>query len=186
MEPVSIAPKSEVRMRIPRWTLPVLAALVFGGAAWAANNFPIDTSGGTRTTISSTDDGTGVQSLNVNVTPAPSASSSAAIAPSATQAAASNSVLKASAGNLFSLSVTIGATAGWVMVFDAIALPSNGATTSTLKWCWPVNSDGTKGGIDKAWTTPISFATGITVGFSSTACNSLTASSTAFFYASVK
>lgn len=116
----------------------------------------------------------------------PSSSSLAGIAPSATQAAASNSVLKGSAGILRSLTVTIGATAGWVMVFDATTLPGNGATTTTLKWCYPVNSDGTKGGIDKDWNTPLTFTTGITVGFSSTACNSLTASATAFFYGEVQ
>lgn len=111
----------------------------------------------------------------------------AALSPLATQAAASNSVLKASAGALKTLTVVAGATSGWVMVFDLTALPSNGATGASLKWCYPVLSNGTVGGIDKDWgEAPLIFTTGITVGFSSTACNSLTASATAFFYGQVQ
>lgn len=117
---------------------------------------------------------------------APSSETGAAVAPSATQAAASNSVLKASAGNLYSLTATIGATSGWLMVFDATSLPSNGATGASLKYCLPVNTNGTSGGQTLSWPLPLSFATGITAGFSSTACNSLTASATAFFYAQVQ
>lgn len=108
------------------------------------------------------------------------------VSPSATQAAASNSVLKSGAGSLYNLTVTVGATTGWVMIFDATALPSNGATGASLKFCIPVNSDGTKGAVSMAWVTPVLFTTGITVGFSSTACNSLTASATAFFYGQVQ
>lgn len=111
-----------------------------------------------------------------------SAAAAAGISPSATQAAASNSVLKAGAGNLYSLTVTIGATTGWVMVFDATALPSNGATGASLKYCYPIISNGTQGGQTFQWQIPVVFATGITVGFSSTTCSSLTASTTAFFY----
>lgn len=125
-------------------------------------------------------------SKSLKVIATPSSAAGAANTISATTVAASNSVLKGSAGNLYSLTVTVGATAGWVMVFDTTVLPSNGATGATLKWCYPVNSDGTKGGIDKVWNTPIPFATGITAVFSSTACNSLTASSTAFFYGAVQ
>jgi hypothetical protein len=115
----------------------------------------------------------------------PSSASGAALTKSATQSAASNAVVKSGAGNLYGLTVTIGATAGWVMVFDATALPSNGATGASMIWCYPVNSDGTKGGIDKDFGSPIPFTTGLTLGFSSTACNSLTASATAFFYGRV-
>jgi hypothetical protein len=117
---------------------------------------------------------------------APTSATGGAVAPQATQAAASNSVFKASAGNLYSIDVTVGATSGWVMVFDATSLPANGATTTTLKYCWPAISNGTVGGMSRSWHIPISFANGIVVGFSSTACNSLTASATAFFYGQVQ
>ena len=59
------------------------------------------------------------------------------------EAAASNLVLKASAGNLYSLTITIGATSGYAMLFDATSLPSNGAVTPV--WCYPVTSNGTNG-----------------------------------------
>lgn len=110
----------------------------------------------------------------------------AAVTPSGTQAAASNAVLKASTGRLHRITVTIGATTGWVMVFNATALPSNGATGASMIWCYPVISDGTRGGIDKDFKPALALNTGIVVGFSSTACNTLTASATAFFYGSVE
>lgn len=116
--------------------------------------------------------------------PVPSAPAS--VTPFATQAAASNTIAKAAPGSLSTLTITTGATSGWVMVFDAVSLPSNGATTSTLKWCYPVVSDGTRGGASFEWPSPVTMATGITIGFSSTACNSLTASATAFFYGQVQ
>lgn len=114
-------------------------------------------------------------------TTVPSAAAGAGIAPAGTQSAASNQVLCSAACNVYSVTVTIGATAGWVMLFDATALPSNGATGASMVWCYPVNSDGTKGGIDVERARPWVMATGAVVGFSSTACNSLTASATAFF-----
>jgi hypothetical protein len=116
----------------------------------------------------------------------PSSAAAAAITPAATQSAASNSVLCAAACNLYDFTITIGATSGWVMLFDATALPSNGATGSSLKWCYRVNSDGTAGGMDKTWKKPLRLATGLVAGFSTTACNTLTASATAFFYGQVQ
>lgn len=83
---------------------------------------------------------------------------------------------------LYSLSVKIGATSGYVMIFNATALPANGAVTPL--WCWPVNSDGTTGGIAIQWTAPIiasSSVAGIVAGFSTTGCDTLTASATAKF-----
>lgn len=111
----------------------------------------------------------------------PSSAAAAGIAPTGTQSAASNQVLCSAACNVYSITVTIGATAGWVMLFNATVLPSNGATDATMVWCYPVNSDGTKGGIDKSPPQPWAMTTGAVIGFSSTACNSLTASATAFF-----
>jgi hypothetical protein len=120
------------------------------------------------------------------VVKAPSSESGAATAITATQTAASNAVLKGSAGNVYYVNVTVGATAGWAMLFDAASLPGNGATGSSLKWCWPVNSDGTKGGITERFDPPIPMGTGAVIGFSSTGCNTLTASATAFFYGQVQ
>lgn len=99
-------------------------------------------------------------------------------------AAASNLVLKASAGNLYDLDVVVGATSGYLLLFDATALPSNGAVTPVF--CDRVNSDGTAGGAKYAWPMPFSFATGITAGFSTTGCFTLTASATASFFGGYK
>jgi hypothetical protein len=108
------------------------------------------------------------------------------VAPNGTTTAASNAIFKSSAGNLYYINVTIGATTGWAMVFDANAMPSNGATGSSLKWCYPVLSDTTRGGVTERFDPPLQFVTGVVVAFSSTGCNTLTASSTAFFYAQVQ
>ena len=77
-------------------------------------------------------------------------------------------VLKSSAGNLYTVSVTIGATSGYLMLFDAIAEPANGSVTP--KWWWPVTSNGTYGGSAVSWSPgpPLRFTTGITAVFSST------------------
>lgn len=99
-------------------------------------------------------------------------------------AAASSQVLKSSAGNLYDLKVTIGATSGYLLLFDATSLPSNGAVTPVF--CERVNSDGTAGGASFAWPTPFPFATGITAGFSTTGCFTLTASATAAFFGGYK
>jgi hypothetical protein len=96
-------------------------------------------------------------------------------------AAEASKVLKASAGNLASLSVSLGAVAGWVMLFDATSAPADGAVTP--KYAWPVPANGV---FDKDWQAFASFATGITVVFSTTGPTTKTASATAFFSAQVQ
>ena len=118
------------------------------------------------------------------VTPTPDAAAGTATTRASSTAAASNLVLKASAGNLYDLTVTIGATAGYLMLFDATSLPSNGAVTPIL--CAPVSSNGTNGFWSGAWPTPMRFGTGITAGFSTTGCFSLTASATGNFFGGYK
>lgn len=118
------------------------------------------------------------------VVQATSSEALAATTSSSGTAAASNQVLKASAGNLYDLTVTIGATSGYVMLFDATSLPSNGAVTPV--WCYAVTSNGTNGGIAAAWPSPKRFGTGITAGFSTTGCFTLTASATANFFGDYK
>lgn len=120
--------------------------------------------------------GTGTQAVAI----APTSSSAAATTSASSTAAASNLVLKASAGNLYNLTATIGATSGYLLLFDATALPSNGAVTPVL--CLPVTSNGTNGSISLDFSTPKRFGTGITAGFSTTGCFTLTASATASFF----
>lgn len=120
---------------------------------------------------------------NVNCVKGCSGSSTgASLVPSASTE--SNHVLKASAGSLSALTVTIGATSGWVLVFDAASAPSNGAVTP--KWWFPVTSDGTKGGIAVSWPVPVPFSTGITAVFSTTGPFTQTLSATAQFSGQVQ
>lgn len=127
---------------------------------------------------------TGTIAAGNGVVPATSPEAGAATTASSGTAAASNQVIKASAGNLYDLTVTIGATSGYVMLFDATSLPSNGAVTPV--WCAIITSNGTNGGISAAWPAPKRFGTGITAGFSTTGCFTLTASATANFFGDYK
>lgn len=115
------------------------------------------------------------------VTSSPSSGSSAAVTSASSTSAGSNLVVKSGAGNLYHLTVSIGATSGYLMLFDATALPSNGAVTPS--YCLPVTSNGTNGGAAIEFATPKRFGTGITAGFSTTGCFTLTASTTASFFA---
>ncbi len=117
----------------------------------------------------------------VNAIVTPSSAASAAATNAQSTAAGSNLVIKSGAGNLYALTVTIGATTGYLMLFDATALPSNGAVTPL--YCLPILSNGTLGGATLEFDPPKRFATGITAGFSTTGCFSLTASTTAAFFA---
>lgn len=106
-----------------------------------------------------------------------------AIANGSSTAVASNRVMKATAGSLLSLTVSTTTVSGWLMLFNATALPANGVVTPA--YCIPVKSDGTSGGAAFQWSTPLSFTTGIVAGFSSTGCFTLTASATAAFFGQV-
>lgn len=120
------------------------------------------------------------------VTVSPSSAATDGIAPVKSTAAESSHVLKASPGNLYSLTTSVGATSGWVLVFDATSAPADGAVTPA--WWFPIISDGTRGAISASWLSgpPLNFATGITAVFSTTGPFTKTASSTAAFTAEVK
>ena len=117
----------------------------------------------------------GVNAYNSNLAP---------LAPVVSASAESNHVLKSSAGNLVSLTTTIGVTTGWLMLFDATSAPSDGSVTP--KYCRYIKSDGSGGASSLAWQVPLSFATGITAVFSSTGCFTKTASATATFSGQVQ
>lgn len=98
-------------------------------------------------------------------------------------AAESNHVLKGSAGNLYGVYVTTGATAGYLLVFNATSAPVDGAVTpSECLWA-PANSTTF---LNFNPGPPAIFSTGITAVFSSTGCFTKTASATAYFAGSVK
>jgi hypothetical protein len=78
---------------------------------------------------------------------------------------------------LRSLYVTTGATAGYLMTFNAVSAPVDGAVTPVECVAVPANSTWS---IDFGETTE-QYVTGLTAVFSSTGCFTKTASATAFF-----
>lgn len=78
---------------------------------------------------------------------------------------------------LRSLYVTTGATAGYLMTFNAVSAPVDGAVTPRECIAVPANSTVS---LDFADTTE-DYVTGLTAVFSSTGCFTKTASATAFF-----
>lgn len=98
-----------------------------------------------------------------------------------TAAVASSLVLKAGAGNFYGANVTSGASAGFVLLHDAIAAPVNGAVTPVKCWVLPANSS-----VGVSANPPIVFPTGMTLTFSTTGCFNQTLSATAFMSGEVQ
>lgn len=106
----------------------------------------------------------------------PSSSPSVGITPVVGGSAVSSLVLKAGAGNLYSVYANCTA-ACWLMVFNSITAPSNGATTAgvasgNMVECIPIASGGA-GSISYAPGPPAVYSVGITATISSTACATL-------------
>lgn len=118
------------------------------------------------------------------VTIVPTASASAAMLPVSSSVAEGSHVLKASGGNLYDIQVVTGATAGYLMLFDAPAAPSDGAV-SPVK-CFGSIAINSAFSISWGSGPPPTFANGIVAVFSSTGCFSKTVSATAYFSAEVK
>ena len=98
--------------------------------------------------------------------------------------AAHGQVLKSTPGYLLRLSVNIGATAGYVLLYDATAVPSDGSVTP--RWCETVTGNGTLGTAVLDFKTPLRFpSNGIAAAFSTTGCGTQTGSN-ATFYAQVQ
>lgn len=126
-------------------------------------------------------DGTGLGVTAVATVPSSAASS--AITPVVTSAVASSLVAKASAGNLYGFQVTSGASAGYVLLFNATSLPGDGAVTPIK--CYVLAANSTLG-VDFRPGPMMRFGTGLTIGFSTTGCFTLTASATAFISSEVQ
>jgi hypothetical protein len=109
---------------------------------------------------------------------APTSSASFAIPPGSSPALAASHILKASAGNLYSLYVLSTSVAGYLMTFNATSVPANGAVTPIE--CIPVYAD-SFAEIDFSGAPPDYYSTGIVAVFSTTGPFTLTASATAFF-----
>lgn len=100
-------------------------------------------------------------------------------APSA--AAEIGRVLCAAACNLTGFQVNTGAVAGWVMLFNATAVPADG-TVAPVKW-WQVAINTT---LEIHYQNPLRMTTGATVVFSSTGPFTKTGSATALFSGEVQ
>jgi zona occludens toxin (predicted ATPase) len=93
----------------------------------------------------------------------------------------SSHIFKVGQSTLFGLSVTIGATAGYVLIFNSATVPSDGAVTPVA--CYQVAANSTLG---VAFTPfPLAMSNGIVAVFSTTGCFTKTASATAFFLGEV-
>lgn len=116
------------------------------------------------------------------VVASPGSAAGNAIQPVVTSAVASSLVIKASAGNLYRVDLVAGASAGFLLIFDATSAPADGAVTPIK--CFPVVANGFTSYI--ADPAPARFATGITAVFSTTGCFTKTASATAFISGEAK
>lgn len=97
----------------------------------------------------------------------------------------SNHVLKASAGNLYSVYVTTGATAGWLLTYNGTSAPTAGGAAIAPVDCVIAPANSTVG-ISMGGDPPDAYATGIVAIFSSSGCLTNTASSTVFFKGRIK
>lgn len=98
-------------------------------------------------------------------------------------AAEGSHVLKAAPGCLLSTYVTIGATAGYLMIFNSTTVPADGAVTPIE--CIPVAASSYTF-LNFAPQPPEWFSTGISAAFSTTGCFTKTVGSGAFFHALVQ
>lgn len=113
----------------------------------------------------------------------PSGISVDGITPIVSGAVESNHVLKASAGNFYGACITTGATAGFMMVFNATSAPADGAVTPTE---WLQIAANATACLSYGSGPPNAYATGITLVFSSTGPFTKTASATAAFVGRIK
>ena len=118
----------------------------------------------------------------LNVALAPSATTTYGITPGSSTVLESGHILKASAGNLYSLYVTTSYDAGFLMTFNSTTIPANGVVTPVECFLVPAYSTGS---LDFS-SIPDFYSTGITVAFSTTGPFTKTASATCFFKWRVK
>lgn len=115
----------------------------------------------------------------------PNGASGAALANVQTSAVATSLTLKSSAGNLYGVQATVGATSGYLMLVDSATLPAaSGAVTPKL--CLAVGTTSTVG-FQAPGGVPVRFGSGIQAVFSTNGCFLLAAgSATAFLSGQVQ
>ena len=114
---------------------------------------------------------------------APTSSNAFGITSVVSAAAEGSHVLKGSAGNLYGVVVTTGATGGYLMVFNATSAPADGAVTPQACIQAPANS---ATALSFGGRPPSIYSTGISVAFSTTGCFTKTVSATAYFSGDVQ
>lgn len=109
-------------------------------------------------------------------------------------AAEASHVFKTAAGTLSTLGVTNTLNAGFILLVDGTAVPADGALTSCgtgnpsgcLKACFPIGLGTASAPVYGGLQSPITFANGIVVVYSSTGCNTKTiGAANVFFQAQV-
>jgi hypothetical protein len=126
----------------------------------------------------------------ITVIPIPSSSASIGIVPFVAGSSAQSIVAKAGPGNLYT-AYAVCTTACWLMTFNSLTVPANGATTAgtasgNMQNCIPILAGGAGGTNLGAIGPPEQFTVGISVAVSSTACGTLTLASTAFIHGMVQ
>lgn len=155
------------------------------GAAPSATN-PLWVSPATGAIFPSALNATPTVANGNGVVPAPSSESAAALSPVPSTSLEANHVIKAGAGNLYSFNVsadsTLSAAAWWLMIYNATSAPADGAVAPVKCYAFPSGTTG----YSAAFTLPVSFSTGITLGVSTTGCFTKTASAHAFISGDAK
>jgi hypothetical protein len=94
-------------------------------------------------------------------------------APTFSSGAASGVVAYAGVGQLVGINAVNGTTAGYAVLYDAVAVPADGALTPSLvRWCMPLAAST---GIYTPFTAPLPFYNGVTFFVTSGGCTSKTA-----------
>src|SRR6266404_692330 len=126
--------------------------------------------------------GAAADTASMPVVLSPSGNATAGITPVVGGSAVSSLVLKASAGSLYAAYANC-TSACWLMIFNSVSAPSNGATTAgvasgNMVECIPIGA-GSVGGVNYAPGPPAVYSVGMTAAISSTACTTLTLSTVA-------
>jgi hypothetical protein len=143
-----------------------------------ASMTPVQVAQATASSLNATVVGTGT--FPVQASQAPSAASTAGVAPVSSASLEANHVIKGSAGNFYSFEATADATlsaaAWWLMVYNATSAPVDGAVTPLKCWGLPAGVVTFTGAFPQG----TYFSTGITMGVSTTGCFTKTASAHAY------
>lgn len=99
-----------------------------------------------------------------------------AVAPVASGGIEAAHVLNAAPCSVGAIQVNTGATAGWLMLFDASSIPADGVVAPKKWWQIAINTT-----LDRTFTPPLAMATGATLVFSATGPMTKTGSPTAVF-----